>query len=125
MDLQLMKLRKAAGFRNRDDFAELLGVNKYTYRSWESGTAMMSLEQACRVADVLGCTLEELVGRATPRIEPTIIDPMARELVDCYESLNPDGRTNLLGVARGLHALPEWRAGDGSRAVQAQGRESA
>ena len=64
MDLQLMKLRKMAGYRNRDDFAEKLGVNKYTYRSWESGTAMMSLEQAYNVTEVLGCTrLRSTIGR--------------------------------------------------------------
>lgn len=45
MNIRLMKLRKAAGFSNRDEFAEKIGVNKYTYRSWESGAAMMNAEQ--------------------------------------------------------------------------------
>lgn len=66
MELQLMKLRKKAGYKNRDQFAEKIGVNKYTYRSWESGAAMMNLEQACMVADVLECTLDELAGREPP-----------------------------------------------------------
>lgn len=45
MNVQLMRLRKAAGYSNRDDFAKKIGVNKYTYRSWESGAAMMNAEQ--------------------------------------------------------------------------------
>ncbi len=116
-----MKLRKAAGYRNRDDFAALLGVNKYTYRSWESGAAMMSLEQACLVADALGCTLEELVGRAAPEPSSPPLDPHERALLDCYEVLNGDGRSNLLATARGLSGLPEFCAGEQRDPLPAQG----
>ena len=35
--LQLMRLRKAAGYRNRDTFAEAIGVKPRTYKTWESG----------------------------------------------------------------------------------------
>ena len=63
MELQLMKLRKAAGYKNRDDFAKVIGVNRHTYRSWESGASMMSLEQAFEVTEALGCSLEKLVCR--------------------------------------------------------------
>lgn len=56
MNIQLMKLRKAAGYSNRDDFADKIGVNKYTYRSWESGAAMMNAEQVWNCAVALGCT---------------------------------------------------------------------
>ena len=97
MDLQLMKLRKMAGYRNRDDFAEKLGVNKYTYRSWESGTAMMSLEQAYNVTEVLGCTLDELCGRKPVR---SFADPDQAALNGYYESMNERGRSALVESAR-------------------------
>ena len=57
-----MRLRKAAGYSNRDDFAKKIGVNKYTYRSWESGEAMMSAEQVWNCAVALGCTPNDILG---------------------------------------------------------------
>ena len=39
-------------------------------------------------------------------------DPLAQELVERYGELSADGRVNLLGVARGLSSLPEYRAPD-------------
>ena len=62
MNVQLMRLRKAAGYSNRDDFAKKIGVNKYTYRSWESGAAMMSAEQVWNCAVALGCTPNDILG---------------------------------------------------------------
>ena len=99
MELQLMKLRKLAGYRNRDDFAAKLGVNKHTYRSWETGAAMMSLEQAYKVTEILGCTLDELVGRESAR---SFADPGQAALNACYENMNDDGKGTLVSVARSL-----------------------
>ena len=106
MDLQLMKLRKMAGYKNRDDFAAKLGVNKYTYRSWESGAAMMSLEQAYEVTEVLGCTLDELCGR---KMERSYFDPDQAALNGYYESMNDSGRTLLVETAESISADPKRR----------------
>lgn len=62
MNIRLMKLRKAAGYSNRDEFAEKIGVNKYTYRSWESGAAMMNAEQLWTCAKALGCSPNDILG---------------------------------------------------------------
>lgn len=97
MDLQLMKLRKLAGYKNRDAFAEKIGVNKYTYRSWESGAAMMSLEQACMVADVLECTLDELAGR---EVSGELSNPYERELLGCYRESTEQRKASILQTAR-------------------------
>lgn len=107
MDLQLMKIRKRAGYKNRDDFADRIGVNRYTYRSWESGAAMMSLEQAYNVTEVLGCTLEELVGRSQPR--ERFGDPDQEALNGYYESMNGGGRTALVESARLMSGSPDVR----------------
>ena len=44
--------------------------------------------------------------------------PLAQELVERYGELSADGRVNLLGVARGLSSLPEYRAPDVPRPPQ-------
>lgn len=42
MELKLMQLRKAAGYKNRDDFAAVIGVNPLTYKTWETGARNMN-----------------------------------------------------------------------------------
>ena len=98
MDLQLMQLRKKAGYKNRDDFAKKIGVNKHTYRSWECGAAMMSLEQAYNITEVLGCTLDELAGR-TPPPKPLAHSPAETELISYYRQCTPWRKDNLMCVA--------------------------
>ena len=61
MILQLQKLRKKAGYKTQGAFAEALGVPERRYQSWEREEAMMSLEQAYNVTELLGCTLERLL----------------------------------------------------------------
>ena len=97
MNLRLMELRKQAGYKNRDAFAERLGVNKFTYKSWETGKAMMSLAQACRCCDVLGCSLDELVGREW---HPSYADPREAELHRCWDASTEENRHALLVMAR-------------------------
>ncbi len=119
----LQHLRKKAGLK-QGEMAERLGVNNRTYGAWERGEAMINLAQACACADVLGCSVDELAGRSWPprnTAEEPQDDLLARELVERYEALSADGRVNLLGVARGLSSLPEWRAGDERHPLQAQG----
>lgn len=55
MELKLMQLRKAAGYKSRDAFAAVIGVKPLTYKTWETGERNMNFAQACMVADALGC----------------------------------------------------------------------
>lgn len=103
MDLQLMRLRKLAGYRNRDDFAARIGVNKHTYRSWETGGAMMSFEQAIMCAEALGCTTDELAGLNPP--ETTYTDPRQDELNRCWDACDEVGKAHILESARGASLL--------------------
>lgn len=104
MDLKLKELRRAAGYSNRDDFADVLGVNRYTYKSWETGAAMMSLEQACYVAEKLGCSLEELVGRAPKK---SYSDPAQQALNEYYESSSQRAKGTIVDVARSMSATDQ------------------
>jgi len=99
MNLQLKRLRKQAGFKTQKDIATALGVPERRYASWEREEVMMSLEQACNVTELLGCTLEELVGRKSPR---TYADKRQAAVNGYYESMSDDGKGTLLKVAKGL-----------------------
>lgn len=106
MELKLKRLRKLAGFKTQSDMAKALGIPARRYESWEREEAMMSLEQAYMVTEVLGCTLDELVGR-----EPSISysDPMQAELNSCYTKMNESGRTLLAEAAKSIAADPARR----------------
>lgn len=58
---------------------------------------MMSLEQAYNVTEILGCTLDELVGRESAR---SFADPDQAALNGYYESMNSHGRSMLVETAR-------------------------
>lgn len=106
MNIQLMKLRKAAGYSNRDEFAKKIGVNKYTYRSWESGSAMMNAEQVWNCAVALGCTPNDVLGwyESHPR-ESSAMGTYEHELVECYRASTKDRKDRILDTARDAAAI--------------------
>lgn len=97
--LQLKRLRKAAGIKTQADMAALLNVPERRYASWERGEVGINLEQACDIADVLECTLDELAGREWDSTE-FYSDAFQAELNRCYEACTPDRRAGILQVAR-------------------------
>lgn len=108
MDLQLQRLRKEAGYKNRDDFAKEIGVKPSTYKTWESGTRKFSFEQACMIADFLKCSLDELAGRYD--YIGAYSDERQRDLNNNYESLSDEGKDAALGSVRGIRASESARA---------------
>lgn len=104
MHIRLMELRKAAGYRNRDEFAAKLGVNKYTYRSWESGAAMMNAEQVWACAVALGTDPNEVLGwyEEHPRAASAPPDGAHRQIIDAYDSLSEEGREVAVNVVSGM-----------------------
>lgn len=98
MNVQLMKLRKAAGFSNRNDFADKIGVNRYTYRSWESGTAMFNVEQLWNLAVALGCSPNDILGWESE--ESASLTMEEREIVKCYRDSSPQWQQNIAMTAR-------------------------
>ena len=114
MELKLMQLRKAAGYKNRDDFAAVLGVKPRTYKTWETQESNMSFPQACMVADALGCSLDELAGRT--EFVGSYSDQRQAVMNDDYARLSDAGKGAAAGAVRGI------RASEGARA-QAAGLE--
>ena len=66
MGERLQKLRKAAGL-SQAALAKAAGVPLGTLRGWEYGRRTPLLDAAAKLADALGCTLDELAGRAEPK----------------------------------------------------------
>lgn len=104
MNLQLMRLRKAAGYANRDDFADALGVNHATFKAWETGRTRLKLEDACDIADLLHCTLDELAGRDFQPVAYS--DPRQQALNHSYSLLDEKSKGDLAGIASTFTADP-------------------
>lgn len=103
MNIHLMKLRKAAGYSNRDEFAEKIGVNKYTYRSWESGAAMMNAEQLWTCAKALGCSPNDILGWNDEMGDFDADEALTadeREIVDNYRDSSPQWQLNITMTAK-------------------------
>ncbi|WP_306792715.1 helix-turn-helix domain-containing protein [Collinsella ureilytica] len=104
-----MKLRKAAGYSNRDDFAAKIGVNRYTYRSWESGAAMMNAEQVWNCAVALKCTPNDILGwyDAHPGEGEAALDRDETLLVADFRSCTPDRRRKAADAVRDQRDLSQ------------------
>lgn len=120
MNLQLMKLRKEAGFKSRKVLADALGddYSERRIKSWEDGARMLSLKQACDIADLLHCTLDELAGRD---FQPAAYsDPRQQALNHSYSLLDEKSKGDLAGIASTFTADPSRlasKSGQGSEAV--------
>lgn len=110
----IKKMRESAGF-SQQDVADALGVKKPRYGDWERETTQINLRDAIRLADLFGCTLDELANHHVERAFPSL-SPEERELLDAYQSANPQGRAAIDAVARassgvGLERPPGMDAG--------------
>lgn len=95
MKTNLQAIRKARGYSNAADFAAVMGMPEKTYRNYEQGVSGISLDLACEFADALGCTLDELAGRA-----PAQAAQGESELIADYRACSPRHRARLLDDAR-------------------------
>lgn len=102
MNLQLMRLRKEAGYRSRKQIADALGISERKYKSWETEETRLTLDDACDIADFLHCTLDELAGRDFSPSEYS--DPRQRSLNHCYGMLDERSKGELAGLASTMTA---------------------
>ena len=113
MKLLLKELRKQKGM-TQEELAKGVGHSKRVVGAWERFETQISLDDACRVCDALGCTPNDLCGwyldhpedlPAPPGGANAFADPYQAELNACYEASNAEGRTVILGTARGQREL--------------------
>lgn len=59
---RIKSLRIDKGY-NQDDLSKVSSVPVATIQSYEDGTSVMGMENATKLADALGCTLDRLACR--------------------------------------------------------------
>lgn len=60
---RLSTLRKAAGL-TQQQLADLLGVKRTVVTNWETGVAITPTKYLLALAEILGCTVEDLLRPA-------------------------------------------------------------
>ena len=81
---------------NQQEVADALGITLRRYGNWEREDREINLRDAIRLADLFGCTLDELAGRPWPTKE---LSPAERTLLDAYRTANAQGRAAIDAVA--------------------------
>lgn len=107
----IQTLRKQAGFKSAESFADEIGMSKDTYTGYEQGRISLSFEKAWIIADALNVTLDELGGRVPPHDDSVIIvtDEKQRILNDCYTKLKPQAKDNVVSLIQSIEYDPRNR----------------
>ena len=116
MELVLKQVRERRHY-TQQQVADMLGVKVATYRTWEQGSVKLTLENAFKVSDVLGCTPNDLCNwyETHPREPVRPADPMASDLVRHFSNLSEEGREVAVNVLAGMEST--YPQGDGSPGV--------
>ena len=101
MKLRLKNIREAKGFTQRE-VAKALDVKLSTYRTWEHGSVKLTLENACIISKLLGCTPNDICGwyEEHPKTNDMLLTSEEREIVDNFRQCAPQWRTNISMTAR-------------------------
>lgn len=65
----LSQLRRDAGY-TQESLAEAMGVSRQAVSKWESGQAMPEAATLVDLADLLGCSLDQLMREGCPKAFP-------------------------------------------------------
>ena len=60
--MEIRKIRESRGLRQYE-LADRMGVKQASVSAWESGAAMPSAANLIKLADILDCTVDEILGR--------------------------------------------------------------
>ena len=108
MKTELQAVRKRAGYPSARAFAERLGLSPNTYTAYEQGRIAPPAERLCEMADALGCTVDEILGRrAAPAPRA---DPRQAALLEDFAALSDAGKDAAVGSVRGILASEKKRA---------------
>lgn len=102
--MKLAKYRKRNGY-TQSEIAEILGIPKKTYQNYEREVRDIDSNMLCRLADIYGITLDELMGRnESESIEYGYysLDPSEAEIIDTYRKANADGKLAIETMARAI-----------------------
>jgi DNA-binding XRE family transcriptional regulator len=65
-NVQILRLK--AGYRTQKEFSEVTNISPTILNAIESNRKFLSSVYAIRIAEVLGCTIDELFSRKTARL---------------------------------------------------------
>lgn len=98
---RIEELRNAKGLSQRQ-LADMSGVPQSSISRWEKDGSGMPLDKACLIANALHCTLADLAGVEMPSVVLTVDE---EELLNGYRSMDKEGRSILMQLARYVVAL--------------------
>ena len=101
-ELSVKKMREAAGFKKQPDAARALGWKERRYAAIERGETNLTAEDACAIAEVFGCTPNDLCGWP-PGKNAGFAESLGAdegELLYCYRQSSEGRRTKILETAR-------------------------
>lgn len=81
----LSRLRREAGY-TQESLSEAMGVSRQAVSKWESGQAMPEAATLVDLADLLGCTLDQLMREELPESLPIPV-PLVEDASDSQEGL--------------------------------------
>jgi transcriptional regulator with XRE-family HTH domain len=126
----IRSLRKSKNL-NQDQLAELANLNRVTVAKYESGKVEPGAQALNRLADALGVTVDEILGRNKDTApEETDVDllsclpktveqlsPVEMRLLGLYRSMNQQGRDMLLASAESFSINPVYQKDTQSGAI--------
>ena len=89
-------IRERCGL-DQQEVADSLGITKRRYGNWEREDREINLRDAIRLADLFGCTLDELAGRGWPSVG---LNTDERMLVGMFRESDPRGRGAIIDTAK-------------------------
>lgn len=90
MAKSLQQLRKDAGFKTAREFADTCGFTASKLARYEKDPGNVPVKSAWRMADVLGCSIDDVVGR-----DSQFTADLRGEVQSRYDALPPTLRTML------------------------------
>ena len=118
MAYSLRDMRKDAGYKSAKLFAEAMDVPAPTYARYEQTPDKIPLKAAWAIADKLGCTIDEVVGRQ--ELEAEVVHGAVQTF---YDELNPASKAlfdEFMAFIGGREAEAEKRAQAAEDALYAQ-----
>ena len=99
MKTRLQELRKQAGYKSANAFADYAGIKRGTYTDYEQGRIVPPIEKLWELADIFDVSLDYLVGRDFTRPEP---EEEAPEIMAAYEKLDDTAKAYATASVQGM-----------------------
>lgn len=96
----IKKMRERAGLKQQEA-AEKLGITTKRYGNWEREDREINLRDAIRIADLFGCTLDELAGRDFPAATSPPLSGDERDLLEAYRAVEAPARRRIARAVEG------------------------